>query len=176
MKKERYFGQALPPGLNNRNYIQKRLSNFSLTMIVMGISFILYYLGLFGNVEGPLQPGQLGEKLAAMGVSRIHVLLFFITVLAITIAWNWIYNLVSLLTGARLTCTKKMDNGNTVCGASVTREKVAHNKTGIAVTRYVCSHGHERFEATFNPVKKGTLGHTVWVISLLFCIMAFCLT
>ncbi|MBW2051838.1 MAG: hypothetical protein JRI85_06295 [Deltaproteobacteria bacterium] len=176
MEKERCFDQSLPAGLNNKNYVRKRLSNFSFTMIIMGISFILYYLGLFGNEAGPLQPEQLGENLAALGVSKIHIFLFFLSVFIITIVWNWMFNLICLLVGLRLTCTKKVNNESAVCGASVKRKKAVHKKTGVIITRYVCSHGHERSQVTFNQVKKGSVGHTLWVISLLFCIMAFYLT
>lgn len=160
---------------NKQDFLRQRLTSFGLTMIAMGICFPLYYLGLFGGVEGPLNPGHLGERLSGIGVSKSHVLVLFLSFLIIFITWNWIYNLASLLSGSRMTCNKT--NGkDTPCGAPVTRTKVVHKKTGIVVAQYVCTQGHKRPEAHFHPVKKGTVSHTLWVISLLFCVIIVCLS
>jgi len=35
------------------HYLKKRAQNMGWTMIVMAASLALYYLGLFGNVQGP---------------------------------------------------------------------------------------------------------------------------
>lgn len=138
----------------------------------MSICFPLYYLGFFGSVEGPLHPAQLGETLAGMGVCKTHVLVFFLSFMIFAITWNWIYNLVSLLIGSRLTCNNTNDH-RAPCGAPATRKKAAHKKTGRVVAQYVCAQGHKRPQAHFHPVKKGTFSHTLWVLSLLFCIIIF---
>jgi hypothetical protein len=61
-------------------------------MIVMGASFLLYYLGLFGGVEGPLEPAKIGDTLASLGVSNYHVLGIFLLFMLISLTWNHIYN------------------------------------------------------------------------------------
>ena len=157
---------------NTRTFIQKRLIRVCLTMLVMVICIPLYYLGFFGSVEGPLNPTQLGDTLAGMGVTKTHSLVIFLSFLIIAVTWNWIFNLVSIVIGSRLTCNKT-DKEGTPCGAPVKRTKVVHKKTGSVAQLYVCSHGHKRPEAHFHPVKKGTFSHTLWVISLLFCIIVF---
>jgi hypothetical protein len=68
----------------------------------MGASFFLYYLGLFGNVEGPLEPSKLGERLAHMGVTKTHVMVFLIMLFVIALTWNWLYNLMALPLASRL--------------------------------------------------------------------------
>ena len=162
-------------GGDTKNFFRQRLTGFGYTMIVMGICFPLYYLGIFGSVEGPLTPAHLGERLGGMGVSKSHMLIFFLSFLIMAITWNWIYNLVSLLIGSRMTCNKT-DTRGAPCGATVIRRKVTHKKTGIAASQYACPHGHKRPEAHFHPVKKGTVSHTIWVISLLFCVIIACLS
>jgi hypothetical protein len=161
---------------SSQDFLRQRLTHFGLTMIVMGICFPLYYLGLFGTVDGPLNPARLGTSLAGIGIAKIHMLALFISLLIIAVTWNWIYNWVSLLKGSRLTCIKKVDNEGDVCGALVSRKKVLNKKTGIVIPRYECINGHKLPEAHFHPVKKGTLGHTLWVISLLFCVIIFFLS
>ena len=173
MKKKEASRQDSPGGWNNGTYFQQRLKSFSWTMIVMGISFFLYYLGFFGNVEGPLEPARLGKRIAGMGVTKTHIEVIFLSLTMISISWNWIYNLAARLIGLRPTCTKKTGDENIVCGALATREKIVDKKTGRIAPQYVCEHGHKRPDAHFHPVKKGTVSHTVWVISLLFCIIVF---
>jgi len=110
------------------HYIRKRTQHFGLSMVVMGISFFLYYLGLFGNVDGPLAPGKIGESLAGMGVEKTHMLMFFLSFFIIAMTWNHIFNLVTYITGS-----------------------------GV------------------DPVKKGVVSHTVWVVALVFCaIIMYC--
>lgn len=159
--------------MRNRNYKQQGLYRFGMTMMVMGGSFLLYYLGLFGGVEGPLNPDRIGDALAGTGLTRTYFKAFFVLLLIITISWNWIYNLISLWIGSRLTCKRKTDDEGAVCGASVKRNKIVHKKTGQMIDQYVCIHGHKRPDAHFHPVKKGAFSHTLWAISLCFCIMVF---
>ena len=156
---------------STQDFLRQRLTRFGLSMIVMGICFPLYYLGLFGTVEGPLNPAQLGAKLAGMGVSKTHMLVFFLSFMIIAVTWSWIYNRASLLMGLRLTCIKTLNHEGTVCGAPVTKNKVVHKKTGTVIPQYVCTHGHKRPEAHFHPVKKGIFSHTLCAISLLFCVI-----
>ena len=177
MKSVRIDNQVSPlnRGGDTKDFFRQRMTSFGLTMIAMGVCFPLYYLGLFGGVEGPLTPAHLGERLEEMGVSKTHMLVLFLSFLIFAITWNWVYNLVSLLMGARMTCNKT-DTPGTPCGAPVKRGKVAHKKTGDVVTQYICTHGHKRPEAHFHPVKKGTVSHTIWVTSLAFCVIIACLS
>jgi hypothetical protein len=121
--------------LYRRSYGQQRLGRFGLTLIVMGISFILYYLGLFGGVDGPLNPSRLGAHLTLWGVSKAHLLMFATGMTLLTLTWNWIYNLAGFLLGTRRTCRP--------------------------------------VDAHFHPLKKGTIGHMLWVISVMFTFIVF---
>jgi len=168
-------GSPFRRGGDTKDFFRQRLTGFGLTMIAMGVCFPLYYLGLFGGVEGPLTPAHLGERLGGMGVSKTHMLVLFLSFLIFAITWNWIYNLVSLLIGSRMTCNKT-DTHGIPCGAPVKRGRAAHKKTGNVVSQYVCTHGHKRPEAHFHPVKKGAVSHTIWVISLTFCVIIICLS
>ena len=123
---------------NSRTFIQKRLIRFCFSMLVMVLCFPLYYLGLFGTVEGPLNPARIGESLAGLGVTRTHSMVFFLSFLIMAVTWNWIYNLVSYLAGARLTCNKTDEDGKP-CGARAERKKVVHKKSGETVSQYVCT-------------------------------------
>lgn len=159
----------------SRTFIQKRLIRLCLSMLVFVLCMPLYYLGFFGTVEGPLNPARIGESLAAMGVAKTHSILFFLTLMIITVTWNWIFNLVSYLAGARLTCNKTDDDGKP-CGAPVEKRRVIHKKTGLTVPQYVCAQGHKRPEAHFHPVQKGTISHTLWVVALVFCVIVIFLS
>jgi hypothetical protein len=63
----------------------------------MAVSLALYYLGLFGQVQGPLQPAHIGEKLNSWGLTRMHVLFFCLFLCCLSLTWNWIYNGISRL-------------------------------------------------------------------------------
>lgn len=151
----------------SRTFWQKRFLRANFGILVMVIWILLYYLGLFGgSVEGPLEPGRLGEKLRGMGVTVIKSQVFFLSFVIIGISWNWVYNLVSFATGSRLTCNRKIDEQGAVCGARVKRNKVQHKKTGEMVAQFVCADGHRRPQADFHPIKKGRFSHTLWIIAL----------
>ena len=105
------------------DYFRKRAQSVGLSLIVMGASFFLYYLGLFGNVQGPLTPGNIGASLAAMGVTKVHMLMFFLSFFIMALTWNHIFNLVSFMIASRLTCMRKNQEG-IVCGASTKRIKI----------------------------------------------------
>ncbi|WP_300455773.1 hypothetical protein [Desulfobacula sp.] len=153
----------------NNDYIRKRTQCFGMSMMVMGVSFFLYYLGLFGNVEGPLSPGKIGASLAGIGVTKAHALMFFLSFFIIAMTWNHLYNLVSLMMGSRLTCNHKNKEGH-ICGALTRKIKTGTDKKKGGV-RYTCVNGHTCFNAGFRPVKKGSVSHTVWVTALLFCVI-----
>ncbi|MCK5543298.1 MAG: hypothetical protein KAI40_11460 [Desulfobacterales bacterium] len=152
---------ANPPN----SYIRKRTQSMGWSMVVMGGSFFLYYLGLFGNVEGPLTPGNIGESLASMGVEKTHVLMLFLSFFIIALTWNHIFNLVSFIIGSRLTCLEKNQEGK-ICGTKTQKINTGNTKKGVG---YKCVNGHTYFEADFNPVKKGAVSHTIWVVALVFC-------
>jgi len=160
---------------SSQDFLRQRLTNFGLTMIVMGVCFPLYYLGFFGSVDGPLNPSQLGERLAAVGVSKAYMLVFSLSLFIITASWNWIYNLISFFMGWRLTCKKTTDDG-APCGTPVKRKKFTHKRNGVLVVGYLCEKGHKRPDAHFHPVKKGIPSHSLWVVTLVFCIVVFCLS
>ena len=157
---------------DSRSFLQKRVIRFCLSMLVMVLCFPLYYAGLFGTVDGPLHPSAIGARLAGLGVTKTHFLLMFLSILIISLSWNWIFNLVSLAAGSRLTCTKKRSGD--FCGKPVKRTRVDDPKTGGKKVIYVCESGHEQEEAHFHPVKKGTISHCLWLLSLSFAaIVAF---
>jgi hypothetical protein len=132
-------------------------------MTVMGASFILYYLGLFGGVEGPLNPGRIGERLAASGISNRHLLILLISCLMIALSWNWLYNAACRLLGRRMFCTFHQGK-KTNCDAQAWR-----NSEGV----YVCGAGHLNSRVRFAAVRKGTISHFVWMMFLIFSGMVF---
>jgi hypothetical protein len=153
----------------NNDYFRKRAQSVGLSLMVMGVSFFLYYLGLFGNVEGPLEPGNIGASLAGMGVTKIHMLMFFLSFFIFALTWNHLFNLVSFMIASRLTCIKKNDEG-LICGALTKKIKISDDKKK-GVVRFECTNGHTCSDACFHPVKKGAISHTVWVAALLFFAM-----
>lgn len=163
-------------GPHRPRYIRSRLHNFGLTMVVMGASFILYYLGLFGTVDGPLSPDHMGVALSGLGVTRRHVILILLSVLIGAVSWNWIFNLTSLAVGNRLTCKATGDGDDEVCAAPVQRTRRLSRRTGRTIMEYVCARGHHRADAHFRPVKKGAVSNTVWMACLAFVLIAICCT
>lgn len=155
----------------NNNYLSKRTRSFGMTMIVMGISFGLYYLGFFGGIDGPLSSDNLALRLKEMGVTQRHVMIFFLTLLLFTSVWNWVYNLISYINGSRLTCKKEVDGKP--CGEPVIRLRCVGKKTGYKYTVYVCKHAHRLNEAHFHPIRKGTVSHCLWLTSIVFCGIVF---
>ena len=160
---------------NSLDFLHKRVIRMLLSLMAMILCFPLYYLGLFGSVEGPLNPARIGQALAGLGVSKTDAKVFFLVFLIIAGTWNWVYNIVSHIIGARLTCNK-VDEAGKVCGARAERRRIEHKKTGKAVAQYVCAEGHKRSEAHFHPVQKGKFSNTLWVIALIFCGIVFLLS
>lgn len=163
---------ALGRWWKSRNFLQKRMARLCLSLLVMLLCFPLYYLGFFGTVDGPLNPAHIGNRLAHMGVSRTHAMVLFLTFMIIAVSWNWIYNLASLMAGSRLACSRTGAHGKS-CAARVARTKEYDRKSGKNAVWYVCEKGHRRAEAHFFPVKKGTLSHSLWLISVAFCLIVF---
>ncbi|MBF0119857.1 MAG: hypothetical protein HQK79_13565 [Desulfobacterales bacterium] len=146
------------------------LNRLGINMIVIGGSLILYYLGFFGQVEGPLNPSSLGQSLADLNITKFHVFIAFIVLTVITISWNWVYNIICHLNGWRLTCNGKNEEGE-LCHSIVKRTKSIDKKTGAKMYQYICTKGHTRLEAHFHPVQKGTFANTVSAIMVVCCII-----
>jgi hypothetical protein len=152
--------------------LQQRMLRLCLSLLVMVLCFPLYYAGLFGTQEGPLNPANIGARLAEMGVSQTHAMVLFTTLVIVAVSWNWIYNAVSLAAGHRLTCSHAEPDGR-VCGAAATRGKVTRKLTGKTVEQYTCPRGHRRGEGHFHPVRKGVVSHCVWVLAVFFCLVVY---
>ena len=153
------------------SYVQKRLAHMQVTIIVMIISFVLYYLGFFGTVEGPLDPAGLGARLSGIGVTRVHVLGLLALFFVVALTWNWVFNGIVSLAGARRTCMKKTGPNGEVCGAPVKKVKTLHKKHGYVMARFVCSRGHMLAASHFEPVRKGTVAHTAWITALVLLVI-----
>ena len=89
-----------------RSPAQRFKAGFGLNMIVMAVSFALYYLGFFGGVEGPLAMPNIGRALADIGFTVVSFQAMLVVLFVIALTWNWVLNLIAHLTGQRLTCTK----------------------------------------------------------------------
>lgn len=160
---------------NSSDYFRKRLQGFSVTLIVMGLSFLLYYLGMFGGVDGPLNPEKISSTLNTSGFTRMHLSVITGLIALAAVTWNWVFNLFNYFSGTNLTCNKKMTGGKKLCGENVVKTKTRQRKTGVKIDQYVCPKGHVLSTANFNPLKKGTLGHVVWISSLmLFLTVMYC--
>lgn len=166
------FVHPAPGGTDpQKDFFRQRARSTGITMVVMGVSFALYYLGLFGGVAGPLAPAKLGTTLAGLGVTRRHVLAGLLVLLILTGTWNWILNLAGRMTGSRLRCTGPGGAGRDACGETVRRERSVAKGGGRMRTCYVCPRGHRRPEARFLPVRKGPVSHALWVTALVFCLV-----
>ena len=139
---------------------------FGLNMIVMAVSFALYYLGFFGRVDGPLSMANIGRGLADAGftVGSFQAMLVVLFVVALT--WNWALNLIAHLTGQRMTCSKGSAQEG-FCGELAQRARDASGK-GYTFT---CPRGHRRGEAHFHPIRKGKLANSILMASLAAAIM-----
>jgi len=139
------------------DYIRYRLRGFGISMIVLAGCLMLYYLGFFGTYEGPLNPQNLGHVLDNRGISKSHIAYLFIGLFILLLTWNWVFNLVSLLTDNRRYCLE-VDEENRCCGAKVSKDAI-FNASGEKVTRYKCRNGHISARARFEPVRKGPWGY-----------------
>lgn len=162
--------------LSRNGLAPNRLRGFGMTMIVMGISFIFYYLGFFGSVDGPLAPDKIGSAMAAWGVTRLHVITVLLLILSGAIGWNWILNLIHFARGSRLTCAAGKNTARGVCGTTAKRIRRVSRRSGKTVVEYVCTHGHRGSGAHFHPIKKGPSSHAIWLACLAFLLIAICYT
>ena len=150
------------------NYAQRWKVGFGLNMVVMAVSFGLYYLGFFGRVDGPLSMPNIGRTLADIGftVNSFQAMLVILFVIALT--WNWVLNLVAHLSGQRLTCTKGSLQAG-FCGELVQRRRDESGRSWI----YTCPHGHRRSDAHFHPIRKGKWANSLLMASLAAAIMFY---
>ena len=160
------------PSMPGKDYVAMRLRNFGVSIIVMVVCFTLYYLGMFGGVEGPLEGKRLGETLLYYGLNQYHLLAVFLVLLAVAVSWNWIINYAARVRGTRLTCirTSEEDGIQHVCGAEAKRIRQP-GKNGRTEIRYQCAKGHVLREARFHAVKKTAVTHTLWMIAATWCAM-----
>jgi hypothetical protein len=150
------------------SYAQRWKVGFGLNMIVMAVSFGLYYLGFFGRVDGPLSMANIGRALADMGftVGSFQALLVVFFIVALT--WNWILNLIAHLTGQRLTCATGSPSEG-FCGELVRR----HRDGSGTIWNYTCPRGHCRNDAHFHPIRKGKMANSLLMASLAAAIMFY---
>jgi hypothetical protein len=160
---------AVPTTDVHGDYLRRRTRSMGVTMMVMGASFALYYLGFFGGVDGPLQPERIGMALAGRGMTRRHVLGMLLSFLVMAGTWNWLVNLAAMMTGDRMHCTGPGPDGT--CGVAVRRERRTSRRSDRPITTYLCPHGHRRPDAHFHPVQKGPVSHCLWVTALVFSLV-----
>ena len=161
-----YVANPEVTSIQGRSFVQQRLHHFGLTLMVMGASFFLYYLGFFGGVDGPLQPERIGERMAITGCSKVHVMILLSLLTVLAIIWNWIYNAVNRLLGRRRVCIYHSKKDGVPCGLPVTRQKGLEK-----APQYVCRDGHASGKAFFISVKKGTVGHFVWMLCMVLTLI-----
>lgn len=147
-----------------------RIGNFMLTLGIMALSFFFYELGLFGGVQGPLNPEQLGATLARAGITRLHLAMFFLFCSFYALTWNWVLNAWHRRNGNRLTCIHAGEEDCGPCGAPVRRQRRTGGKIGRDRIFFLCSNGHRCSQADFHPVTKGALSNCIWTCCLLFAL------
>jgi hypothetical protein len=141
---------------------------FGLNMIVMAVSFGLYYLGFFGGVDGPLATVSFGRALADIGFTSASFQVMLVLLFVVALTWNWVLNLIAHLTGQRLTCAKgSLQEG--FCDDLVQRERKDSGK----VWTYICTRGHCRNDAHFHPIRKGQLANSLMMASLVAALMFY---
>ncbi len=156
----------------SRNSAQ-RLGNFFLSLGIMALSFVFYSLGLFGDVEGPLNPARLGSTLAALGLTKQHLIALLLTLSIFATVWDRLFNAVYRRTGARRICAYKEKDQPKPCGSAVKRETNTRRQTDQTRVRYVCEKGHRCAESDFKPWCKGPLSRSVGLCSLVFLTAIF---
>jgi len=151
-----------------RSPAQRFKAGFGLNMIVMAVSFALYYLGFFGGVEGPLAMPNIGRALADIGFTVVSFQAMLVVLFVIALTWNWVLNVIAHLTGQRLTCTKGSPQEG-FCGERVQRRR---NDSGTGWS-YTCPRGHCRSDAHFHPIRKGKAANSILMASLAAAIMFY---
>jgi hypothetical protein len=132
--------------LNDDNrLIRHQAMRLVVTLVSLGGSIWLYYLGFFGTLEGPLNPEKIGAAVAGSNIGPGHLLAGLFLIFLVSISWNWVYNLINRI------------------------------KIQRAVTRHPQTAGKQKIApVTFQPVRKGPWSHTIWAGSLMgligFCV------
>jgi hypothetical protein len=150
------------------SYAQRWKVGFGLNMVVMAVSFGLYYLGFFGRVDGPLSMPNIGRALAEMGFTVNSFQAMLVILFIVSLTWNWVLNIIAHLTGQRLTCTKGSPQEG-FCGELVQRRR---DESGRSWT-YTCPQGHRRTDAHFHPIRKGKLANSLLMASLAAALMFY---
>lgn len=123
-----------------------RLKRFGWSMITLGGSMGLYYLGFFNSTEGPLNSEKIGTYMNDMGITGKHLMVILILLFLISVTWNWIYNLHYRL------YRRKRANA-----------LICHGPKDTGVSQ---SKAH-------SPVRKGPWGHALWMafLIILLCVI-----
>ncbi|MEM5786447.1 MAG: hypothetical protein AAGU11_03955 [Syntrophobacteraceae bacterium] len=150
------------------NPLQRRLTAFGLNMIVMALSFTLYYLGFFGKIDGPLSMTNIGKAISSIGLTTNDLQIFLFIVFMIALTWNWVLNIVARQTGRNFSCTAGKKEKRS-CGQLVRRSRDAK---GIGWV-YTCPSGHRRTEALFHPIRKGKVATSLLMVALVCCVMFY---
>lgn len=123
---------------SDNRLIRQQTKRLVLTIVSLGGSIGLYYLGFFGTVEGPLNPEKISAAVAGSDISPGHLLAGLFLTFMVSISWNWVYNLINR--------TKK--------------HSTAEKGHETDVKRKITS-------KDFQPVRKGPWSHSIWVGSLI---------
>jgi len=127
------FKGSLRSQMGREEYARRRAKRFGLTMVVLGISVGLYYLGFFGTAEGPLNPARIGSAYKSLGLGKTHLLSGLIGFFLVSLTWNWVYNIVNRI------------------------------RKRLAVPGSLSLQSRSRdYDRTYRPMRKGVWGHTVW--------------
>jgi hypothetical protein len=154
--------------ISRPGYAQRWKVGFGLNMIVMAVSFGLYYLGFFGRVDGPLSLPNIGRALADIGFTVVSFQVMLVVLFVIALTWNWALNLIAHLSGQRLTCAQG-GPAEGFCGELVQRRR-EDSGTNWA---YTCPRGHCRNDAHFHPIRKGKLANSLLMASLAAALMFY---
>ena len=138
-------------------------------MAVMGASFALYYMGFFGGgVSGPLQPASIGDWLANLGFRPRHLLAGFVLLTVLSMTWNWVYNALNRRFRWKLRCTAALNDSGGSCTELIVK------RTGPESGRqYICRAGHTCDRVEIAVLRKGTLGHFLWMMFLIFSAIVY---
>ncbi|EMS80738.1 hypothetical protein [Desulfotignum phosphitoxidans] len=133
------------PCNDDNRLIRQQAMRLMVTLVSLGGSIWLYYLGFFGTVEGPLNPEKIGAAMAGKNIAPGHLLAGLFLIFLVSISWNWVYNLIHRI------------------------------KIERAASRHPQAAGKQKNEpVTFQPVRKGPWSHTIWAGALMgligFCV------
>ncbi len=133
------------PCNDDNRLIRQQVTRLLVTLVSLGGSIGLYYLGFFGTLEGPLNPEKISAALAGSNIGPGHLLAGLFLIFLVSISWNWVYNMFNRI---------KVDRAATRHSQTAGKQKIA--------------------PVTFQPVRKGPWSHTIWAGSLMgligFCV------